>query len=107
MMPGWEHVVVQLPMAGRQTIHGPYAALMALLIDWPERRSTYHRALELCTAALDDPTLLQKAREAFAQASIQAGTGPIDPRPATAKAPRLAIVADTVLSHRPQATRSD
>ncbi|WP_426239202.1 DUF982 domain-containing protein [Pararhizobium sp. DWP1-1-3] len=47
-MTTWKPVIVHLPMAGRQTIHGPYAALMALLIDWPERRSAYHRAAELC-----------------------------------------------------------
>src|SRR5215217_4147915 len=100
-MTGWDPVVVQLPMAGRQTIHGPYAALMALLIDWPERRSAYHRAFQLCTNALDDPALLQKAREAFQHACIQAGTGPIDnPHPASSKRPRLEVVAGTALSPR-------
>ncbi|WP_426240342.1 DUF982 domain-containing protein [Pararhizobium sp. DWP1-1-3] len=40
----WKPIIVHLPMAGPQTIHGPYAALIALLIDWPERRSAHHRA---------------------------------------------------------------
>ncbi|WP_413814004.1 DUF982 domain-containing protein [Rhizobium sp. Leaf453] len=40
-------------MAGQQTIHGPFQALMALLINWPEKRSAYHRAEELCAAAID------------------------------------------------------
>jgi hypothetical protein len=77
-MTDWDPVVVQLPMAGRQTIHGPYAALVALLIEWPERRSAYYRALKLCTSALDDASFLQKAHEAFRHACIQAWTGPIE-----------------------------
>ncbi|WP_426232204.1 DUF982 domain-containing protein [Pararhizobium sp. DWP3-4] len=71
----WKPIIVQLPMAGPQTIHGPYAALIALLIDWPERRSAHHRAAKMCSAALDSKCLESEAREAFQAAVMQAGIG--------------------------------
>jgi hypothetical protein len=76
-MTAWQPIIVHLPMAGRQTIQGPYAALMALLIDWPEKRSAYYRAVELCTLALDDENLKERARKEFQNAAIQASVGPL------------------------------
>jgi hypothetical protein len=102
-MTAWQPVLVQLPMAGRQTIHGPYAALMALLIDWPQKRSAYYRAVKLCSIALDDETVKSRARQEFQNAAIQAGVGPLVYQPpSTAKSPRLRIVASATLSSGPE-----
>ncbi|WP_426233640.1 DUF982 domain-containing protein [Pararhizobium sp. DWP3-4] len=93
-MTTWKPVIVHLPMAGRQTIHGPYAALMALLIDWPERRSAYHRAAELCSAALDNEGMCLLAREAFLNAVIRAGAGgPVNRRVGTKKGESMKLVS--------------
>jgi hypothetical protein len=64
----WKPFPIRLPMSGRQTIHGPYAALMALMIDWPKPSPTRDVAISACNAAIDGSGSVERAYSAFVAA---------------------------------------
>ncbi|WP_426240337.1 DUF982 domain-containing protein [Pararhizobium sp. DWP1-1-3] len=51
----WKPIIINLETSGRQTIHGPYAALMALMIDWPCDTIVSRLAMTACLEAIDAP----------------------------------------------------
>ena len=55
-------------MSGPQTIHGPYGALMALMIDWPEPSQKSDDAMSACDAAIDGSGSVEQAYSAFVAA---------------------------------------
>ena len=64
----WKTFPIRLPMSGRQTIHGPYAALMALMLDWPKPSPTRDVAMSACNAAIDGSGSVERAYSAFVTA---------------------------------------
>jgi len=61
----WKPFTIRLPMAGRQTIHGPYAALMALMTDCPKPSPKRDAAMSACDAAIDGSGSVKRAYSAF------------------------------------------
>lgn len=74
-MSKWKTPVeLTLDSAGHQTVHGPYAAAMLLVISWPTKNGTEReRAERICLNAVDEPTEAEDAREAFLAAIEEAG----------------------------------
>lgn len=63
----WDNPVdVHMPHSGRQTVHGPFAALILLMDEWPNMSGlAYPQARTGCRAALDGRTSTETAREKF------------------------------------------
>lgn len=58
---------------GRQTVHGPFEALIFLLDEWPDKRGpAYVRARSACRAALAGRQGPDCAREMFLRAAQEA-----------------------------------
>ncbi|NVP58378.1 DUF982 domain-containing protein [Rhizobium sp. DBTS2] len=74
-MSKWSAPVrLTLDGAGDQTVHGPYAAAMLLMISWPTKSGTQRdRAERMCLAAIKDATASEGARDAFLAAIEEAG----------------------------------
>ena len=67
-------VALTIDATGHQTVHGPYAAAMLLMISWPTQNSREHkRAEQLCLEAVDQRIDAEVAREAFLAAIEEAG----------------------------------
>ena len=67
-------VELTLEGAGHQTVHGPYAAAMLLMISWPTQNGVEReRAERLCLEAVEQKTKAAMAREAFLAAIEEAG----------------------------------
>jgi hypothetical protein len=66
-------VKVNMPHSGMQTIHGPFAALILLMDEWPNMSGpAYVEARSRCRAALDGRKPPEEAREQFLLASAEA-----------------------------------
>ena len=74
-MSKWKTPVeLTLDSAGHQTVHGPYAAAMLLMISWPTKNGTEReRAERMCLDAVDERIGAADAREAFLAAIEEAG----------------------------------
>ena len=61
------------PNNGHQTVHGPFAALILLMDDWPDMRgSAYLEARSACRAALEGRRDVEEARARFMLAAREA-----------------------------------
>jgi hypothetical protein len=70
-------VEVNMPHSGRQTVHGPFAALILLLDEWPSISGpAYAMARSRCRAALDGRATPEEARELFLTAAEEASVLP-------------------------------
>ncbi|KXG87302.1 DUF982 domain-containing protein [Agrobacterium bohemicum] len=68
-----EPVQISMPVSGRQTVQGPFAALIFLLDEWPDLRGpAYVRARSICRAAIAGRTSPEEARETFLRAASEA-----------------------------------
>jgi hypothetical protein len=69
---------VDLPTCGHQTVHGPYAAAMLLMISWPTQDDPARDEAErVCLGAFRGAADLDDARDAFL-AAAQAFAAPAD-----------------------------
>ncbi len=68
-----EPVKISMLVSGRQTVEGPFAALIFLLDEWPDLRGPeYVRARSICRAAIAGRTSSEEARETFVLAAHEA-----------------------------------
>ncbi|MGV1873744.1 DUF982 domain-containing protein [Agrobacterium rosae] len=68
-----EPVEIKAPKSGNQTVHGPFAALIFLLDEWPNLRGpAYLKAKTICRAALAGRKSVEEARETFLRAVREA-----------------------------------
>jgi hypothetical protein len=66
-------VKITTPHSGNQTVHGPFAALIFLLDEWPDMRGPdYVQARSLCRAAIAGRKTPEEAREVFVRAAKEA-----------------------------------
>lgn len=74
-MQKWKTPVeITIADAGRQTVHGPFAAAMMLSIVWPVRKGRWRDEAErLCIAAAEGNASDEEARRAFIAAVREAG----------------------------------
>ena len=74
-MSKWKTPVeLMLDGAGHQTVHGPYAAAMLLMISWPTQDGKEReRAERMCLEAVDERIEAAEARKAFLAAMEEAG----------------------------------
>lgn len=73
-IPAWgEPIIINMPLSGRQTVQGAFAALIFLLDEWPDLRGpAYVRARSMCRAAVAGRTRPEEARETFLHAAREA-----------------------------------
>jgi hypothetical protein len=75
-----EPIEITAPLSGKQTVHGPFAALIFLLDDWPESRGkAYAEARDSCQLASAGCRPAEQARESFLRAAREAGMQPRRP----------------------------
>ncbi|MDF1631236.1 DUF982 domain-containing protein [Mycoplana sp. MJR14] len=73
-MAKWKRPVeITVDGAGRQTIHGPYAAAMSLMIGWPTQGPERDKAQQICLDAAQSRSPSENARDAFLSAVEEAG----------------------------------
>lgn len=66
-------VEVVMPHSGTQTVHGPFAALILLMDEWPTMSGpAYAMARSSCRASLDGRTTPEDARDRFVSAAQEA-----------------------------------
>jgi hypothetical protein len=66
-------VQITTSQSGVQTVHGPFAALIFLMDDWPDMRGAdYVKARSLCRAAIAGRKTPEEAREVFISAAREA-----------------------------------
>lgn len=66
-------VKVNMPHSGIQTVHGPFAALILLMDEWPNMSGpAYVEARSACRAALDGRKTPDQARAEFLLAATEA-----------------------------------
>lgn len=73
-MSRWSTPIRMTIDGSQQTVHGPYAAAMLLMISWPTKTGPQRdRAERTCLAAVTDQAELETARDAFLAAAEEAG----------------------------------
>lgn len=74
-MSKWKTPVeLTLDSTNHQTVHGPYAAAMLLMISWPTQNGKEReRAERMCLKAVNERIDAADAREAFLSAIEEAG----------------------------------
>ncbi|MCM2457583.1 DUF982 domain-containing protein [Rhizobium sp. CG4] len=74
-------VELRMPHSGMQTVHGPFAALILLMDEWPVRSGpAYVSARSSCRAAIDGREAPEETRERFVLAAREAGLLPSEMR---------------------------
>ncbi|MDO5897198.1 DUF982 domain-containing protein [Agrobacterium sp. Azo12] len=70
-----------MPHSGMQTVHGPFAALIFLMDEWPDSSGpAYVAARSSCRAAIDGRETPEETRERFVLAAREAGLLPSEMR---------------------------